>query len=455
MSGVGRHLRTTISGDISRKEANDKVRDSREAPEDIQGRESSRTLRPVPKAPLVVIPGARILEAWAVAAGRAQQQAPSRLWLTVASLLILFRVISFLPGEVNGFAASHYLFSYAGGFHKRALPGALLGAFVKHLPGSAIYALSLGVLAAFTVALLVFMRKGLLASKEVLVLGLVLLGAPAVLPHFAYSIGYFDPVLVICALLTLAALDSTLADWLKLPLAIVPCAIGVLTHESYLFAAFPLVLASTLLRGKPVPASVWALTGLVGVMTLAVQFYGHPSIPLDQYVSQAASRTDLAPDPEAFRLLYFHLWDNYVYLALHYSSVLTDARLFAALIVPIPYFVMLHDLFGLATRATATSLTRLWMARILVLAPLILILVGFDALRWVSFACLNCSLLVFECTSAEGPEAREALTLYIHSPRFWILALLSFTLGPLHVVDGNGVATGIHSIAHGLGLVRW
>jgi hypothetical protein len=91
----------------------------------------------------------------------------------------------------------------------------------------------------------------------------------------------------------------------------------------------------------------------------------------------------------------------------------------------------------------------------MVLAPLALILVGFDALRWVSFACLNCSLLVFECSRAEAPEAREALTLYLHSPRFWILALLSFTLGPLHVVDGNGVATGIHSIAHGLGLVRW
>jgi hypothetical protein len=238
-------------------------------------------------------------------------------------------------------------------------------------------------------------------------------------------------------------------------LACIPCAVGVLTHESFLLAAFPLVIANTLLSGKPAQVSAWTLTGIVGVMTVAVQFHGHPSVPLDQYVTQAAARTDQAPDPEAFRLLYFNLRDNYVYLTQHYSSVLTDARLVAALIVPIPYFVMLHDLFGLATRATGATPTRVWLTRIMLLAPLTLILVGFDALRWVSFACLNCSLLVFECARAERPEAREALTLYLYSPRFWILALLSFTLGPLHVVDGNGVATGIHSVAHGLGLVRW
>jgi hypothetical protein len=153
--------------------------------------------------------------------------------------------------------------------------------------------------------------------------------------------------------------------------------------------------------------------------------------------------------------LYFNLRDNYIYLAQHYSSVLTDARLFAALIVPIPYFVMLRDLLRLATPAKGLTPTRMWMARLLVLAPLALILVGFDALRWVSFACLNCSLLAFECIGEEGPEAREALSLYLHSPRFWLLALLSFSLGPMHVVDGNGIATGIHSIAQGLGLVRW
>lgn len=331
----------------------------------------------------------------------------------------------------------------------------MLGLFFEYLPANTIYALSLGVLAALVFALLWFMRRGLLASNESLVLGLVLLGAPAILPHFAYSIGYFDPILVICALLTLALLDSPLSDGLKLLLACVPCAVGILTHESYLFAAFPLVLARTLLEGKPVRFSLWALTGLVVAATVGVQLSGHPSIPLDRYVALAAGRTDVAPEREAFRLLYFNLGDNYAYLAQHYASVLTDARLVAALIVPIPYFVMLHDLFGLATRATGATPTRVWLTRIMVLAPLTLILVGFDALRWVSFACLNCSLLVFECARAERPEARAALTLYLNSPRFWILALLSFALGPLHVVDGNGVATGIHSIAHGLGLVRW
>ena len=448
-------MNTRITGDTFRKEASDKGRDNHELPEDIQGREAQRAFRPVPKPPLVVVPGARTREGWALAASRAQQQAPGLLWLTLAGLLIVFRVIAFLPDEVNSFAAGHYLFSYTDGFHKRALPGALLDAVFGYVSGKAIYALSLGMLAAFTVVLVAFMRRGLLASKEALLLGLVLLAAPAILPHFAYSIGYFDPILVICALLTVAVLDSSLPGGLQLLLACLPCAIGILTHESFLLAAFPLVLARAFLQGKPARFPLWFLTGLVAVATVTVQLFGHPSIPLDQYVTQAATRTDQAPDPEAFRLLYFNLRDNYAYLVQHYSSVLTDARLIAALIVPIPYFVMLQDLFRLAARATGATPARVWLAGVMVLAPLALILVGFDALRWVSFACLNCSLLVFECARAEGAEAREALTLYLYSPRFWILALLSFALGPLHVVDGNGVATGIHSIAHGLGLVRW
>lgn len=391
-----------------------------------------------------------------VTAARARERASRWPWLAVAALFVGFRLIAFLPAEVNSFAASHYLFSYAGGFQKRALVGAALAAHFAYLSSTAIYATSLCVLAAFAAALVVFARTALLASGEALVLGLVLLGAPALLPHFAYSIGYFDPILVIFALLTLAVLDSSWVDSLKLALAYGLCVMGVLTHEMYLFAAFPLIVGRALLVQRPGRRLLWILTGLVCVTTVLVAHYGQPSVPLDRYMSLVEPRTDMKLDLEAFQLLYFHGWLNFLYLVHHYSSVFTDVRLVAALIVPIPYFLMLYELFVTTTRARGMSARQSWVVGAWVLAPLLLTLVGFDVLRWVSFACLNCSLLILESIRLDrSGDVREALHRQVHSVRFWVLALLSFALAPLHVVDGNGIATGIHSIAHGLGLVKW
>jgi hypothetical protein len=378
------------------------------------------------------------------------------LWLALAGLLVAFRLIPFLPTEVNSFAASHYLFSYNAGFHKRALPGAVLASCLDHVSSATIYAVSLGTLAAFVILLMLIVRKPLLSSKTALVLGLTLFGAAGILPHFAYSLGYFDPILVICAVLAGGVFGSSAADWLKVTMAFALCAIGVLTHEIFILAAFPLVVGRTLISGAPRTGVLWVLTILVAATTVIVQMAGQPVIPLDEYMSQAAARTDVKADVEAFRLLYFHPGENFSYLVEHYSNALTDARLLAGLLVPAPYFLLLRDLFQTATAAAAMSDRTRMMIWACIFAPLLLVLGGFDALRWVSFACLNCSVLIFEYLRGERAEAVEAaLRGYVLSARFVILALLAYSLGALHVVDGNAIATGIHSLARGLQLVHW
>jgi len=378
------------------------------------------------------------------------------LWLALAGLLVAFRLIPFLPAEVNSFAASHYLFSYNAGFHKRALPGAVLASCLDHVSSATIYAVSLGTLAAFVIALMLVMRKSLLSSKTSLVLGLTLLGAAGILPHFAYSLGYFDPLLVICAVLARAALGSSAADWLKVTVAFAFCAIGVLTHEIFILAAFPLVVGRTLISGGPRTSALWILTILVAAVTVIVQVAGQPTLPLDEYMSQASARTDVKADIEAFRLLYFHPGENFSYLVEHYSNALTDARLLAGLLVPVPYFLLLRDLFQTATAVAVVSNRTRLMIWACIFAPLVLVLGGFDVLRWVSFACLNCSVLIFEyLRGARAGAVEEALRGYVFSARFVILALLTYSLGALHVVDGNAIATGIHALARGLQLVQW
>jgi hypothetical protein len=375
------------------------------------------------------------------------------VWLCVVLLFAACRLVAYLPPDINDFATSHYLFSYAAGFHKRALIGSLLGLYFDRLGAATVYAISLCTLALLVVALLLFLRRALLTSSTMLILGVVLLGAPAVLPHFAYAIGYFDPVLVICALLALGVLAAPLPDWLKVPIAFLPCAFGVLTHESFALAAFPLVAGCLLIARRKL---IWTLTMAVLALTVVVQVVGHPTIGLDEYMRMATARTDMQINAEAFELLYFQPRENLYYLVRHYSSIATEVRLLAGLIVPIPYFVMLRDLYTRAAGASAmTAGTRLVVC-ICIFAPVVLALIGFDVLRWASFVCLNCSILICECVRSDGSGAAvEAVSRYVRSRRFVLLALLSFSLGALHVVDSNSLGSGVHAMARGLGLVQW
>jgi len=397
-----------------------------------------------------------VKEGLSAAAARPNAERLHWAWLSVALLFALGRLVPFFPSTINDFATSHYLFSYVAGFHKRALIGSLLGLYFDWLSATAVYAISLGILALLVVALLVLLRRVLLTSSTMLILGIVLLGAPGVLPHFAYAIGYFDPILVICAVLALGVLMCPLPAWLKVPIAFLPCAFGVLTHEAFALAAFPLVAACPLIARTARPMPIWSLTIAVFALTVVVQVVGHPTMELDEYIRMAAARTDMQINSEAFELIYFQPRENLYYLLSHYSSITTDVRLLAGLIAPIPYFFMLRDLYSRAARASATTAGTRLAVRACLFAPVVLALVGFDVLRWVSFVCLNCSILICEYVrSDDSGAAAEAVTRYVKSPRFVLLALFSFALGAVHVVDSNTLGSGLHAILRGLGLIQW
>lgn len=377
-------------------------------------------------------------------------------WLAVVLLFGACRLITYLPPGINDFATTHYLFSYAAGFHKRALIGSLLALCFDRLSGSEVYAVSLATLLVLAGSLVLLLRRALLCCGAMLVVGVVLLGAPGALPHFAYSIGYFDAVLVLWALLALSVLDSTIPDWMKVPLALVACALGVLTHEAFLLTAFPVACGWSLIARTSRPAVIGSLALAVFLLTVVMQVVGHPSIGLEQYIQQASTRTDMRINTEAFELLYFRLGANLSYLLRHYSSITTDIRLLAGLIVLIPYYILLRDLYCRAADATAIPADARIAGRICILAPIVLALAGFDVLRWLSFVGLNCSILICAYVRRDTSGAVVgALSRYVRSTRFMLLALLSYSIGAIHVVDSNSLGSGVHAMARGLGLIQW
>jgi hypothetical protein len=78
--------------------------------------------------------------------------------------------------------------------------------------------------------------------------------------------------------------------WLKVPIAFLPCAFGVLTHESFALAAFPLVAACSLVARTAPRKLIWSLTIAVFALTVVVQMVGHPASALEGYMQWAAAR---------------------------------------------------------------------------------------------------------------------------------------------------------------------
>lgn len=375
-------------------------------------------------------------------------------WLALAAVFAVYRIVPFLPDGVNGFAASNFLYSYSAGLHKRALVGSTIELLGGYLSGPRIYALSLALLAGLTVALLAFTARVMLASRSNLVLLLALLGGPAVLPHFSYALGYFDPILIVCALLVATLIGSPLPKALSVPVAAILCALGSLVHESFLVTAFPLVVIVQILRKPGQMSLLWPLAAVLLLVPVAVQIAGHPSLPLDQYIARATLRTDIHLSREAFELLDFSPTENLHYLLQHYGNAVTDLRLLTAFVIPLPYFVWLYDLYRVAATVRPFDSKERRILAVSVLAPMALMLVGFDALRWVSFACVNCSIFVHECLRADtSGELGQALERHVRSPRFMLLTLWAFAIGSLHVVDSNGFGSGVHALGRGLGFI--
>jgi hypothetical protein len=376
-------------------------------------------------------------------------------WLWLAGLFVLYRIVPFLPDGVNGFAASNFLYSYSAGVHKRALVGSVIDLLGGELPGPRIYALSLLILLLLAGGLIAFTAKVMLASRVNLVLALALLGGPAVLPHFSYSLGYFDPILILCALLIASLVSSSLPQAVSMSVAAILCVAGALTHESFLLAAFPMVVIIQYVRRPGQMRVLWPLAGVLIAVPVVLQLAGHPSLPLDQYLARAAARTDMRVNLEAFQLLYFSPRENLDYLVHHYTNVVTDLRLATAFLVPLPYFAWLADLYRVASASRPPDPNGRRVLAALVIAPMALMLLGFDALRWVSFACLNCSIFILESLRVDSAGAvSQAVERYVRSPRCALLALWSFAIGSLHVVDSNGFGSGVHSLGRGLGLIQ-
>ena len=336
----------------------------------------------------------------------------------------------------RAYGPTHYFLNYRHGFLKRALLGELLLS-LHSISLHTILAIELVIFATVIAVTYFVFRRTLFGTLEARSLAALLLAAPALLPHLAYLSGDLDSVLYICAVLAVGAFLAMPAN------AAVGCAIALsvvalLIHEAFLLLFYPLLLAIMVdlcRRHRLRQALVIAQLVLVAIAFFAILHFGKWSVPHPEYIAAAQQRTNMPLEGTVFLVLSNTLPQQLHFVAALYTKQLIAGVLLSCL-VSLPYFAMLVWLTQGALAIRGYTDRSRWSLLLLLCAPLLLLPLGHDVMRWVSAVCINVSLfLLYLYSTASGSDERRPLTDWTTTPLY--PAMLGYTL----VLGAYGIAS--------------
>lgn len=364
------------------------------------------------------------------------------------TLLPVLASLLWLGGTFRrAYGPTHYFLNYQHGFLKRALLGELLLPF-HFISLHAILAIELAIFAAVVAVTYFVFRGALFGTLEERALAAFLLAAPALLPHFAYLSGDLDSVLYICTVLVAGAFLAMTAS-AALACAIALSVIALLIHEAFLLLFYPLILAIMidLCRRQRLRSSlVIVQLVVVAIVFLAILHYGKWAVPHPEYMAAAQQRTNMPLEGTVFLVLSNTLQQQFRFVAALYTRRLIAGVLLSCL-VSLPYFAALVWLIERALGARGYAGKSRWALLALLAAPLLLLPLGHDVMRWVSAVCINISLflLYLLSTTESASESAEGrvLTAWTRTPLYgamlgYVLALGAFGIASTRLVTNIG-----------------
>jgi hypothetical protein len=285
----------------------------------------------------------------------------------------------------------HLLVDYHFGFTKRALIGGAVSLFFTKVPVWLVFVLS-GAVWLITLGLFVKLFQRTFGFDDAhLPLFVFMAGSPFFLKNFMHTLGHFDIygcALAICLLLIPARSITFVL------LAALASMILILVHHIHLLMYVPTIVVIVALRyylvqGLTRQNAIVGIAALacVGLLFLAVQFYGTMPVPPDEFVRYLQSRM---ADPTQTNLLSFsYIWYQPLSREIHDTwermpSNLLGVPVFALLIwlhTPLwKYFV------GLIRSLSDEFHRRIVIAAIVMVsaAYLIMFAIVFDYSRWIS-----------------------------------------------------------------------
>jgi hypothetical protein len=336
----------------------------------------------------------------------------------------------------RAYGPTHYFLSYQHGFLKRALLGELLLP-LHFISLHTILAIELVIFAAVVAVTYIVFRGTLFGTLEERSLAAFLLAAPALLPHLAYLSGDLDSLLYIATVLAVGAFLAMPAA-AAVASAIALSIVALLIHEAFALLFYPLLLAIMIdqcRRHRLRPGLVLAQFAVVAIAFLAILHFGKWSVPHPEYLAAAQQRTNMPLEGTVFLVL-----SNTFQQQLHFVAALYTKQLIAGVLlsclVSLPYFATLVWLMQSALAIRGYTDKSRWSLLLLLCAPLLLLPLGHDVMRWVSAICINISLfLLYLHNTASDTAERRPLTSWTATPLY--PAILGYTL----VLGAYGIAS--------------
>jgi hypothetical protein len=325
------------------------------------------------------------------------------------------------------YGPTHYFLNYQHGFLKRALLGELLLP-LHFISLRTILAIELAIFAAVVAVTYIVFRRTLFGTLEERALAAFLLAAPAFLPHFAYLSGDLDSVLYLCAVLAVGAF-LTMPAMVAAACAIALSIAALLIHEAFVLLFYPVLVAIMIdvwRRHRLRTGVVITQLALIGIIFLAILHFGKWSVPHPEYLAAAQQRTDMPLEGTVFLVLSNTLQQQLCFVTVLYTKQLIAGVLLSCL-VSLPYFGILVWLLQSALAVRGYAKKTRWGLLLLLCAPLLLLPLGHDVMRWISAICINVSLfLLYLYSTGPDPAERRACTTWTATPLY--PAMLGYTL---------------------------
>ena len=329
-----------------------------------------------------------------------------------------------------GFAL--YFLNYRHGFVKRGLEGELLSG-LAFLPRTHLFAIEYMFLAvAFAMTYVVF-RKMLFDSAPECRLAVLLLSAPALLPHLGFMFAQPDVTLYIL-LLGCFALFVRATSGVATAASCVLCCVALLAHEAFCLMFYPLIVAILwhLCAKKRLPwLAAVAHVLIVAAVFAAVLHWGTLKISPDAMLGEARARTDVGVERQVYDVMASSLAQQLA-LVRHLYTPGVFRVLELTLLLSIPYFVLLGRLLFGAMRNAGIGRARQVGTGVLFISPLLLCALGHDTARWIGAMCIDATLMVLYLYLTEPRQGatRRFLLDWTGAPAYipWLAYLIA--IGP-------------------------
>jgi hypothetical protein len=225
---------------------------------------------------------------------------PFVLMLACSAVIVIGLLINKIVTSFPGIQYTHLLVNYDFGLIKRALVGAIVSLFRPRVGLVDVYVVGLTAWLAALIAYLAVFRKTFGFSERTFPLLAIILSSPVFFKNFMFSIGYFDVLGCLAALIALL-LPVNLA--LLLIMGAISC-ILLFIHHLHLLLYIPTVGLIVLLRtlaDSRVGLRAVVLAGAVATIAIGGCFYilaFHGSVPVSVDEFTAALRARAIDSPE-------------------------------------------------------------------------------------------------------------------------------------------------------------